>query len=300
MPYITVFTPVYNRAHTLERLYKSLKEQTYRDFEWVIVDDGSHDSSVELIKEFISENNDFSIKLLQRNHGGKHRAVNAGLDIAEGRLFFMLDSDDWLKKDSLEKVISWEKKIPAGSKCAGLCGCMEDERGNKISKGLKNEYIYMPLTGMIRKGIDGDRADILYTDVFREYKYPEIEGEYHIAPGVPFIRMANDGYKLLFFNEIIYIAEYGPDGLTAMGDKKSLDNFQGYTLRSKELLRSHIGSKRKLEILVKYSLLSKKKKMSIREESDKLGISLLFVIPGRFLGMMYMGLQKLRGNADGN
>lgn len=300
MPYITVFTPVYNRAHTLERLYKSLKEQTYRDFEWVIVDDGSHDSSVELIKEFISENNDFSIKLLQRNHGGKHRAVNAGLDIAEGRLFFMLDSDDWIKKDSLEKVISWEKKIPAGSKCAGLCGCMEDEQGNKISKGLKKEYIYMPLTGMIRKGIDGDRADILFTDVFRQYKYPEIEGEYHIAPGVPFIRMANDGYKLLFFNEIIYIAEYGPDGLTAMGDKKSLDNFQGYTLRSKELLRSHIGSKRKLEILVKYSLLSKKKKMSIREESDKLEISLLFVITGRFLGMMYMGLKKLRGNADGN
>ncbi len=273
MPHITIFTPVYNRAHTLERLYNSLLRQTYKDFEWVVVDDGSTDSSVELIKS-IQENSDaVEVHLIQNNHGGKHRAVNAGLKIAKGELFFMLDSDDWITDDALERVVCWENKIPDNQKCAGLCACMKTPAGKIVSKGLHEDYLFMPLTQMIKRGIDGDHADILFTEVFRKYPYPEIEGEYHIAPGVPFIRMANDGFNLMFFNEVIYIADYGPDGLTTLGDRKSLDNFTGYTVRTRELLHSDVGIKKKIKLLVKYSLLSHIKNQSVSKDAQLLNVS---------------------------
>lgn len=292
MPYITIFTPVYNRAHTLERLYKSLTRQSYKDFEWVVVDDGSTDKSIEMVCGFIQNSPSFKIRLVKNNHGGKHRAVNTGLRTAAGKLFLILDSDDWLTDDALATVVKWEAKIPIHSKCAGLCGCNQAPNGKMISKGLLKEYVYMPLTEMIKIGITGDRTDVLYTDLFRRYPYPEIPNEYHIAPGVPFIRISNDGYNLLFFNEVICIQEYRADGLTAMGDKKSLDNFEGYTIRSRELLASDIGLKRKLEILVKYGFLSKEKKISISDVSKRLNIGKLLAMFGRILGIIYSVVRR--------
>jgi len=292
MPYITVFTPIYNREKTIERVYNSLLSQSFKDFEWVIVDDGSTDNSVKVIEKIISMNNSFSITFFENEHGGKHRAVNKGLQLAKGKLFFMLDSDDWLTDDALQTVVDWEKKIPQGEKCAGLCGCMQDPNGNLISIGLSKNYIFMPLTTMIKNGVSGDHADILFTDVFRNYPYPEIQGEYHIAPGVPFVRMANDGYNLMFFNDVIYVAEYGPDGLTAMGDKKSLDNFEGYSLRSRELLKSDIGCKRKLEILIKYNYLALRQKLNIKQVANKLDISISLVAIGRAIAKVYILLHR--------
>jgi glycosyltransferase involved in cell wall biosynthesis len=259
--FITVFTPTYNRAHTLTRLYNSLKAQSYKNFEWLIIDDGSSDNTKELIQEFIIESPFFPIVFIKKEHGGKHRAVNKGLDEAKGELFFMLDSDDYLTPYALDSVIKWAEKIPNKDECAGLCGIMANENGKIIGTQFQQEYIYMTLIEMMKKGITGDHADILFTDVFRKYKYPEIQGEWHIAPGVPFIRMAKDNYKLLFFNEVIYIAEYMHDGLTNMGEKKIVENFNGYTLRTKELLEADIGIKRKVELIGKYSYLARKLKL---------------------------------------
>ena len=164
--------------------------------------------------------------------------------------------------------------------------------GNLISKGLTQPYIYMPLTQMIKKGITGDHVDILFTAVFRNYLYPEIPNEYHIAPGVPFIRMANEGYNLLFFNEVIYIAEYGSDGLTAMGDKKSLENFNGYTLRTKELIHSDVGIRRKTEVLVKYCILAGVFKYSNRGISKKLNVDIVCTYIGSILGCLYKTIKR--------
>src|SRR5690554_5941382 len=101
--YITIFTPTYNRAKTLPRLYNSLKNQTNQNFEWVIVDDGSSDNTEELVSNWINEKN-ISITYYKQVNGGKHRAINKGLDLAKGELFFMVDSDDYLTKDSLETI----------------------------------------------------------------------------------------------------------------------------------------------------------------------------------------------------
>ena len=101
---ITVFTPAYNRGYIIEKLYRSLQNQTFRNFEWLIIDDGSSDNTSEKIQSFIQDNNDFPIIFEKVENGGKHRAINLGVQKARGELFFIVDSDDYLTNTSLEIV----------------------------------------------------------------------------------------------------------------------------------------------------------------------------------------------------
>ena len=109
---ITVFTPTYNRAYIIEDLYRSLQRQTYTDFEWLVVDDGSADNTQELFAAWQQEENPFPIRYYKQENGGKCRAINRGLEMAEGELFFTVDSDDYLTDDALEKVVAWEAELP--------------------------------------------------------------------------------------------------------------------------------------------------------------------------------------------
>ncbi|MGD6802082.1 glycosyltransferase family 2 protein [Rossellomorea aquimaris] len=273
---ITVFTATYNREHTLSRLYYSLQRQTFREFEWVIVDDGSTDNTEELINNFKSDKiNSFTIKYIKQERGGKHRAINTGLDIAEGELFFLVDSDDYITENALEKIVFWEKSINNKSEYSGLCGLSGYDKNTSIGTTFKGDYKDMRVTEQFSSSITGDRANIFYTSIFRKYKYPTFEGEWHIAPGVPYIRMATDGYKMRYFNDIIYIAEYLEDGLTKMGDRKISENFNGYTLRSKELLLTEIPLKRKLEVIGKYSYLGKKKGLKYNKIAKNLNTNII-------------------------
>ncbi|MCI7310350.1 MAG: glycosyltransferase family 2 protein [Prevotella sp.] len=91
---LTVFTPTYSRAYSLPRLYESLKAQTFVDFEWLIVDDGSTDGTKQLIEKWSDE--DSFIRYYRQERGGKHRAINLGVQQAKGDLFFIVDSDEYL------------------------------------------------------------------------------------------------------------------------------------------------------------------------------------------------------------
>src|SRR4051794_24520469 len=104
----TVFTSTRNRAHTLERPFHSLKAQTFRDFEWLIIDNGSTDGTRELVERFQSEA-DFPIRYLWQEDAGKHGSLNRGIELAEGELFLILDSDDGCVPEALERFkYNWE------------------------------------------------------------------------------------------------------------------------------------------------------------------------------------------------
>ena len=87
MKTITIFTPTYNRAHTLVRTYNSLCQQTCKDFEWLIIDDGSTDNTYEIVQEWIEES-DFKIRYIYKENGGKHTALNVAFKNSHG-LFMM-------------------------------------------------------------------------------------------------------------------------------------------------------------------------------------------------------------------
>ena len=132
---ITVFTPTYNRAYILSQLYQSLQRQTYKDFEWLIVDDGSVDDTESLVSNWLNDNNEFPIRYYKKENGGKCRAINYGVELARGRLFFNVDSDDYLTDDALEKVAKWESDLPKNGLYCGLVGNLgtsETETPNTI------------------------------------------------------------------------------------------------------------------------------------------------------------------------
>lgn len=223
---ITVFTPAYNRAHTLEALYRSLQKQTFRDFEWLIVDDGSSDGTGELVKTWQTEDNPFPIRYVFQENGGKCRAINHGLELAAGELFFTVDSDDYLLDNALENAAKWESELPKDGKFCALSGNLGTASGQTPNEALPEPYY--DGTALDRYGVvKGERALLFYTAVHRKYLYPVCEGERFMTEAVAWNRMAADGWKIRFYNEILTIYEYQPDGLTQAGDDLFWNNLQG-------------------------------------------------------------------------
>ena len=126
----TVFTPTYDRSDLLKRVYDSLEEQTYKDFEWLIVDDGSTDSTRDFI-ENLQSTASFDIHYSWKENGGKYTAINQGVSEARGRYFAIMDSDDWYLPDALEKMLECWNHVPDETKNSykGVCGLFEYESG---------------------------------------------------------------------------------------------------------------------------------------------------------------------------
>lgn len=230
---LTVFTPTYNRAYIIEQLYQSLRRQTSYEFEWLVVDDGSQDNTEKLFEKWLGEENNFSIRYYKNENGGKCRAINYALDLAKGRLFFIVDSDDYLTEDAIEKILTWEKQLPVEEKYCGIAGNLGTSKLVTPNSLFEDEYYEGTLLDRYRN-VDGERAIAFYTDIHRKYKYPEYEGEKFMTEAVTYNRMARDGYKIRFYNDIICIYEYREDGLTRAGNTLFINNPRGYGLWMKE------------------------------------------------------------------
>lgn len=230
---ITVFTPSFNRAYLIRRLYESLQRQTCKDFEWLVVDDGSTDGTDLLFAQWMNEETAFPVRYYWKENGGKCSAINYGLELARGELFFTVDSDDYLTDDALEKIVRWELDLPKTQKYCGLAGNLGTAMDRTPNSLFSNGYY--DGTALDRYGpVDGERAMVFYTDVHRKYPYPIFPGERFMTEAVAWNRMANDGYKMRFFNDIIWIYEYKEDGLTRSGSKLFLNNPCGYGLFLRE------------------------------------------------------------------
>lgn len=276
---ITVFTPTYNRAYIIENLYRSLQRQSFTDFEWLVVDDGSSDNTEELLRKWSKENNNFEIRYYKRENGGKHRAINYALNKAKGELFFTVDSDDYLTDDALYKVDKWERSLDKSKKFAGIVANIGYDKDKTINNFFKEEYLDLDLlqrydyTENGKKVLDGERAYIFYTDIHRKYKYPEFEGEKFMTEAVVWNRMAHDGYLVRYYNDIIWIFEYLDDGLTKAGNKLFLDNPRGYSLWLKEKTQFQKNSKKELWKLYYILYCEFYKRYTVEEISEYMQIS---------------------------
>ena len=230
---ITVFTPTYNRAYIIDELYNSLKKHTFIDFEWLIIDDGSTDCTYEKVKNWSADNTKFPIRYYKFENSGKQKEINRALDLARGELFFTVDSDDLLTADALDKINQWEKTIPQCEKFCGFAGSDGDMTGKAINPIFSEEYVDATFfnryaeTGMF---IGHDRPWVFYTDVHRQYRYPEFEGEKFIAEAVVWNRMAKDGYQIRCFNDVIYLIEHQEDGYTKKISQILIQSPKGYGL----------------------------------------------------------------------
>lgn len=217
---ITVFTPTYNRGYIIEKLYRSLQRQNFRDFEWIVVDDGSTDNTEALFQQFSAEENFFPIRYFKTQNGGKHRAINRGVAEAKGELFFIVDSDDHVTDDALEWIDRMESSIPQDQKkhFGGICGQKGYDATTPIGKSFDADILDITSLERPQYNVTGDKSEVFYTEILRKYPFPEFDGEKFVTECVVWNAIAAAGYKLRFFNHIIMICNYLPDGLTAQGN----------------------------------------------------------------------------------
>ncbi|MDR0221662.1 MAG: glycosyltransferase family 2 protein [Lachnospiraceae bacterium] len=289
-PKITVFTPTYNRGYIIKRLYDSLRAQSYTGFEWIVIDDGSTDETASLLAEWAAETREFPLTYRRVENGGKHRAINLGVEMAGGDLFFIVDSDDYLAENALERLVYWEGTIAGMTGFAGvggLRGFSEDEVNGKAFTGE-----YRDATSLERGNVFGDKAEAFYTEVLRKYRFPEYEGENFLVEGIVWGAIADDGLKIRWFNEIIYIGDYLEDGLSKSGAAKLLANPKGYLHYVRQMLTYKMSRQDKLVIIAVYTKISKQMGLGWRQASREIGVSPLVFLAVKAAYVFYKGIRR--------
>lgn len=213
-PRVSVVTPTYQRAATLPRLYDSLLRQSFRDFEWVVVDDGSSDDTGSLVRRWAVEA-PFRIDYVRQANQGKHVAVNRGVERSTGEFCALMDSDDWYAPEALERMVaSWET-IPVERRgdfaaVEGLCAYRDGELvGDRFPADVFDSNSFEVLTVY---GIRGDSIGMYRRDVLGRYPFPEDLG-WHVKPALVWNRIAAR-WSTRFVNEVWAYKEYLPGGLT--------------------------------------------------------------------------------------
>lgn len=210
---MTIFTPTYNRGHLLGDIYQSLLKQTSKDFEWVIVDDGSVDNTQEVVKSFMDERH-FPIVYEYQQNRGKHFAVNHGVRLAKGDLFLILDSDDELPPTAIETIMRYFQPVASDPSFGGVVGFMSHRSGEMIERRNDFEVLDMSYTeSHYNRHMAGDMAEVFRTSVLKEFPFPEIEGEKFCPEALLWNRISTK-YKLRYFNQVVYFRDYLEGGLT--------------------------------------------------------------------------------------
>ena len=276
----TVFTPTFNRKELLEKLYKSLQKQTFKDFEWLIVDDGSTDGTKEKVEEFLSKKK-LEIKYYFKENGGKQRAYNFATEKANGELFICLDSDDEYVENGLEIILKYWKKYEKNSDIAGM-GYLSTYPNREIigSSFPEKEMISTQFEIYNKYGVKGDKGLMFRTEIIKKYKFPVFEDEKFITEAVVYNRIC-EKYKMVYVNEKIEIKEYQEDGLTAKYNNLLLRNPKGQALYHNEINSQKLTFKQKIlnnAVYYKFCKVAGYKFGKIFKES-KNKLFLIFAIP---------------------
>lgn len=209
---LTIFTPAYNRARTLQRTYESLQKQTCKKFIWLIVDDGSSDNTRELAEKWREAEQSFAIQYIHKENGGMHTAHNTAYQNIHTELNSCIDSDDAMPEDAVEKILSkWnEVKEKGYAGIIALDANMAD--GKVIGKGFPDGIKETTVSGYYAAGGSGDKKLIYRTDIINKYpEYPVFEGEKYLSLAYKY-RLIDQDYKMAVLNEIVCLVEYQADG----------------------------------------------------------------------------------------
>lgn len=229
MPYICVFTPTYNRSGYLRRIFDCLTKQSFDDFEWLIIDDGSTDDTKEVVESF-SNIASFPIRYYFQENGGKQRAINLAVDLCDCPIFFGLDSDDWLVENALEVVAHYFKSIMNDDDIAGIIAlrgsAVDSPLGTWMPRGLSEVNVW---DLYYEYGFKGDAAQIYKTNLLKRYPYPVVEGEKFISEGIVTYAIAQH-YKMSLVNQVLVLGTYLEGGLTDNSYSLIRQNPLGYIL----------------------------------------------------------------------
>jgi glycosyltransferase involved in cell wall biosynthesis len=215
-----VFTPTFNRRSTLHRVCESLRVQTFRDFEWLIVDDGSTDGTAGLVEKWQSESG-FPIRYVYQENQGKPAAFNRGVQEAQGELFLTLDSDDACVPQALERLKYHWDGIPPDEKdkFSAVTVLCKDQDGRLIGDKFPCDVWDSDwIESFFRYKVKGEKWGFHRTDVLKQFPFPTVPNVKFISEGVLWFTLSRR-FKTRFVNEILRIYhtnDKGGDRLTAL------------------------------------------------------------------------------------
>jgi glycosyltransferase involved in cell wall biosynthesis len=235
----TVATPTFNRAHTLPRVYESLERQTFRSFEWIVIDDGSSDGTKELVDAWISAST-FPIRYAYQPNSGKAVGENRAAELARGRFLAILDSDDWYAPTALAVFASAWGAIPEADQpsFAGVVALCVDPDGVVVGDRFPADVLDTDYTELRSTyGVRGDKSGCTRLDVVRKFPYPVFEGERRATFESTVLRRMAREYRCRCVNEVVLTKEYQPDGVTASGWSQRVASPRSAKLSMLESLR---------------------------------------------------------------
>lgn len=289
MEKLSIITATYNRKETLKRLYKSLCNQTKKDFKWIIVDDGSQDNTKELLEIWKKEKKINMEYILQENNG-KPKSINEAVKIAQSDLCIIVDSDDILVKNAVEEIINDWTKYADYEKICGLSYLKGDLTGKNIGKDFKKEsFISNHIQYRINKNDKADKAEVFRTKILKEYTFPIIEEEKFISECIVWNRIALK-YDTVYINKIIYLCEYQKDGISNNWRKINIENPKGAMTVAKEMVKKPFSKKIQIKNLLLYNLygfFANKKPKELKNNINHKCLETILIIPSFILYKYY-------------
>lgn len=230
---ITIFTPTYNRANLLLDLYNSICCQTCYDFEWIIIDDGSTDSTHLLFKKWESAQHQFPLRLIRSDNKGKCYQINHAVKIARGEWFFIVDSDDYLLPNAIENLVTWTNAVKDIDRVAGVSGIKVTEARtplNDATIAIPNNPGYVTASNLERSkyGLKADMAECYRTALLIEWPFQIWPGEKFVSEGQVWNKLADKGYVLRWYRDSLTVCRYQPDGLSNSYWKLLKNNPMGF------------------------------------------------------------------------
>ena len=286
---ITILTPTYNRAALLPRLFESFIALDYTNFEWLIVDDGSTDNTADLIADFKARAS-FSIHYIFQENSGKHVAINKGVAMAKGELFFIVDSDDRLTCNALSAVseLYSEKKYTANFGGIAFRGCYED--GTVVGNSNFTQLVCNSIDVRTKYGVTGDLVEVFTTDVMREFPFPEINNEKFCPEVLVWNRIAKK-YDLVYVNEPIYIVEYQEGGLTDRIVKIRMKSPIASMLTYSEMVAHNVSLTQKIKAGINFWRFSFNSRKPLEYKMKLIGWN---YFPLAIIGWAYYAYDKLK------
>lgn len=255
---LTILTPTYNRGVLLGRLYDSLRQQTYRKFEWIIINDGATDNTDEIVSNFMNEGI-ISIKYRKKINGGKPSAHNEGVMLADSDLTIICDDDDYFSKDALKIIVdTWKEFIQ--DNIIGLIGYRGDEDGTPLNECYFPKKRYGYIQEIFPSGKYFDTTQIYRTDMLKRTLFP-ISPEEKFVPEVWLWNELNKYGKLIIIHKVLEICKYRDDGLTKTNAQTMWNNPKGYSFYFLQKYESSKGIKK-----VKYYNVYKGLRISTKSE----------------------------------
>lgn len=283
---VTILTPTFNRERVLPELYQSLKDQTSKVFEWLIVDDGSSDHTQDIVKKWIAENK-IDIRYLYKENGGKHTALNFAIKQIESELTFIVDSDDILTPDAVETILRYHKKYQDEKNLCGYAFLRAFPDGKISGKEFaQDEKIASYIEVRINSDDTmADKAEVFKTACLKEFPFPEYPGERFLAEDVVWVRMARR-YRMVHINKAIYIGGRLEDGLTKHRRLNNIKSPVGCMNRAKEFMKPDIDIKHRTKAALQHIIYGKFAGVSVAAilgDSPDKKLTLACLAPGLIL-----------------